>query len=99
MLKAIRSAAKKTKIIALLKHLPWHSRLFLGSKCASLELLLLIVSKVFTTVFNFTRPLGVFHQKKIMFRLPSIIDTIYGNVWGEPALRVTVFSGYSKTKH
>ena len=31
------------------------------------------------TVFNFTRPLAVFHQKKIVFRLPSIIDTIYGN--------------------
>ena len=47
-----------------------------------------------TTVFNFTRPWGVFHQKKIVFRLPSIIDTIYGNAWGEPALalRVTVFS-------
>ena len=27
-----------------------------------------------------------------MFRLPSIIDTIYGNAGGEPALRVTVFS-------
>ena len=26
-----------------------------------------------TTVFNFTRPLGVFHQDKIVFRLPSII--------------------------
>ena len=38
------------------------------------------------------RPLGVFHQKKIVFRLPSIIDTIYGNAGGEPALRVTVFS-------
>ena len=45
-----------------------------------------------TTVFDFMRPLGVFHQNKIVFRLPSIIDTIYGNVWGEPALRVTVFS-------
>ena len=38
----------------------------------------LAVSSVFrdirvTTVFNFTRPLGVFHQKKIVFRLPSII--------------------------
>ena len=43
-------------------------------------------------IFDFTRPLGVFHQKKIVFRLPSIIDTIYGNAWGEPALRVTVFS-------
>ena len=32
-----------------------------------------------TTVFDFTRPLGVFHQKKIVFRLPSIIDTICGN--------------------
>ena len=32
------------------------------------------------------RPLGVLHQKKIMFRLPSIIDTIYG------MRRVTVFS-------
>ena len=47
---------------------------------------------ILTTVFNFTRPLGVSHQKKIVFRLPSIIDTIYGNAWGEPALRVTVFS-------
>ena len=27
-----------------------------------------------------------------MFRLPSIIDTIYGNALGEPALRVAVFS-------
>ena len=27
-----------------------------------------------------------------MFRLPSIIDTIYESVRGEPALRVTVFS-------
>ena len=27
-----------------------------------------------------------------MFRLPSIIDTIYGSARGEPALRVTVFS-------
>ena len=26
-----------------------------------------------TTVFNFTRPLGVFHQEKIVFWLPSII--------------------------
>ena len=26
-----------------------------------------------TTVFNFTRLLGVFHQEKIVFRLPSII--------------------------
>ena len=42
MLKTVRSAAKKTKIIAFFKHLPWHSRLFLGSKCASLELLLLM---------------------------------------------------------
>ena len=33
-----------------------------------------------TTVFDFMRPLGVFHQNKIVFRLPSIIDTIYGNV-------------------
>ena len=41
MLKTFRSAAKKTKIIAF-------SRLFLGSKCARLELVLLfIVSKVF----------------------------------------------------
>ena len=32
-----------------------------------------------TTVFDFTRPLGVFHEKKIVFWLPSIIDTIYGN--------------------
>ena len=39
-----------------------------------------------TTVFDFTRPLGVFHQKKIVFWLPSIIDTIYGNAL------VTVFS-------
>ena len=35
--------------------------------------------KLPTTVFDFTRPLGVFHQKKIVFRLPSIIDSIYGN--------------------
>ena len=27
----------------------------------------------------FTRPLGVFHQKKIVIRLLSIIHTIYGN--------------------
>ena len=26
-----------------------------------------------TTVFNFTRPLGIFHQEKTVFRLPSII--------------------------
>ena len=38
------------------------------------------------------RPLGVFHQKKIVFRLPSIIDTLYGNASGKPTLRVTVFS-------
>ena len=44
---------------------------------------------ILTTVFNFTRPLGVSHQKKIVFRLPSIIDTICGNAL---ALRVTVFS-------
>ena len=37
------------------------------------------VNFTITTVFNFTRPLGVFHQKKTVFRLPSIIDTIYGN--------------------
>ena len=45
---------------------------------------------IVSTVFDFTRPLGVFHQKKIVFRLPSIVDTIYGNVLGERALRVTV---------
>ena len=45
-----------------------------------------------TTVFNFTRTLGIFHQKKIVFQLLSIIDTIYGNAWGEPALWVTDFS-------
>ena len=27
-----------------------------------------------------------------MFWLPSIIDTIYGNARGDPALRVTIFS-------
>ena len=32
------------------------------------------------------RPLGVFHEKKTVFWLPSIIDTIYGNAGGEPAL-------------
>ena len=48
MLKTIRSAAKKNKkLLLFLKHLPWHSRLFLGSKCGSLEFLLLIVSMVF----------------------------------------------------
>ena len=26
-----------------------------------------------TSIFNFTRPLGVFHQEKTVFRLPSII--------------------------
>ena len=36
-------------------------------------------SSTITIVFDFTRPLGLFHQKKIVFRLPSIIDTIYGN--------------------
>ena len=41
-----------------------------------------------TAVFDFTRPLGVFHQKKIVFRLPSIIDTIYGNL----CLRRAVFA-------
>ena len=35
--------------------------------------------KLPTTVFDFTQPLGVFHQKKIVFRLSSVIDTIYGN--------------------
>ena len=45
-----------------------------------------------TTVFDFTRPLRVFHQKQTVFRLPSTIDNIHGNARGEPALRVTVFS-------
>ena len=30
----------------------------------------------FTTVFNFTRSLGIFHQEKIVFRLLSIIPYI-----------------------
>ena len=42
--------------------------------------------------FRFYATTVVFHQKKILFWLPSIIDTMYGNARGEPALRVTVFS-------
>ena len=35
-----------------------------------------VKGKTVTIVFNFARPLGIFHQEKIVFRLPSIIPYI-----------------------
>ena len=50
--------------------------------------------RVFTTVFNFTLPLGIFHQEKTVFRLPSIIPYMVRQKTSLVGLKDFVFLKY-----